>query len=67
MGSTTVTTIYVMGMEIELHGSTEDHRTVYYSAGGVFRVIGGSNAGLYFRLTDHQGSTIVIAELLTPD
>ena len=52
-GPTAVTTLYVAGMEIKLHGSTEDHRTVYYAAGGAFRVIGGSDAGLYFRLTDH--------------
>jgi RHS repeat-associated protein len=55
-----VTTLYVPSMEIELHGTTEDHRTVYYAAGGAFRVIGGSDAGLYFRLTDHLGSTSLI-------
>jgi hypothetical protein len=45
------------GTEIELHGATEDHRTVYYAAGGAFRVIGESEAGPPFRLADHLGST----------
>jgi YD repeat-containing protein len=47
-GSTVTTTIYVAGMEIELEGSTETQRTIYYS-GGAFRIIGGDDAGLYRR------------------
>jgi hypothetical protein len=57
-----VSTVYVAGMEIAFQGATEDHRTVYYAAGGAFRVIGGSEAGLSFRLTDHLGSTSLIAD-----
>ena len=34
----------------EKHISTEIQCTVYYGAGGAFRIIGGSNAGLYYRL-----------------
>ena len=30
--------------------------------GGAFRVIGGSNAGLYFRHGDHLGSTTVLSD-----
>ena len=57
-----VSTMYVAGMEIEFHGSSEDHRTAYYAQGGAFRVIGGSNVGLYFRHSDHLGSTSVISD-----
>src|SRR5574341_1352302 len=60
-GGTTTTTTYVAGMEIERVGRTETQRTVYYSAGGAFRIIGGANAGLYYRHTDHLGSTSVLS------
>jgi RHS repeat-associated protein len=49
-------------MEIELEGSTETQRTVYYSAGGAFRIIGGEDEGLYFRHGDHLGSTSVLSD-----
>jgi RHS repeat-associated protein len=61
-GSTVTTTIYVTGMEIELEGSTETQRTIYYSAGGAFRIIGGEDEGLYFRHGDHLGSTSVLSD-----
>jgi RHS repeat-associated protein len=61
-GTTVTTTIYVAGMEIEIEGSTETQRTVYYGAGGAFRIIGGSDAGLYYRHTDHLGSTSVVSD-----
>jgi RHS repeat-associated protein len=35
---------------------------VYYGAGGAFRIIGGGNAGLYFRHSDHLGSTSVLSD-----
>jgi len=56
------TTLYVAGMEIEIVSGTETQRTVYYPAGGAFRVIGGANAGLYFRHSDHLGSTSVLSD-----
>jgi len=56
------TTLYVAGMEIEKVSGTETQRTVYYPAGGAFRVIGGSNAGLYYRHSDHLGSTSVLSD-----
>jgi hypothetical protein len=55
-------TLYVAGMEIVTVDTVEEKRTVYYGAGGAFRVIGGENAGLYFRHTDHLGSTSVISD-----
>jgi len=61
-GTTTTTTTYVAGMEIEIVSGTETQRTVYYPAGGAFRVIGGANAGLYFRHSDHLGSTSVLSD-----
>lgn len=33
------------------------YRTLYYGMGGAFRVIGGTDEGLYFRHTDHLSST----------
>jgi RHS repeat-associated protein len=50
------------GMEIVTVDTVEEKRTVYYGAGGAFRVIGGEDAGLYFRHTDHLGSTSVISD-----
>jgi RHS repeat-associated protein len=35
---------------------------VYYGMGGAFRIIGGADAGLYFRHTDHLGSTSVLSD-----
>jgi hypothetical protein len=35
---------------------------LWWFAGGAFRVIGGSEAGLSFRLTDYLGSTALIAD-----
>jgi hypothetical protein len=35
---------------------------VYYGAGGAFRIIGGDSAGLYFRHSDHLGSTSVLSD-----
>lgn len=39
--TTTTTTLYVAGMEIELVNGTESKRTIYYPMGGAFRVYGG--------------------------
>jgi RHS repeat-associated protein len=61
-GETVTTTLYVAGMEIESVGGVESQRTVYYGAGGAFRIIGGDNAGLYFRHSDHLGSTSVLSD-----
>jgi len=61
-GTTTTTTIYVAGMEIEVVGSTESKRTIYYAAGGAFRVVGGADAGLYYRHADHLNSGAVISD-----
>jgi len=61
-GTTTTTTTYVAGMEIEVVGSTESKRTIYYSAGGAFRVVGGADAGLYYRHADHLNSSAVISD-----
>jgi len=60
VGNTTTT--YVAGMEIEKVSGAETQRTIYYPAGGAFRVIGGANAGLYFRHSDHLGSTSVLSD-----
>jgi RHS repeat-associated protein len=49
-------------MEIVTVDTVEEKRTVYYGSGGAFRVIGGEDAGLYFRHTDHLGSTSVISD-----
>ena len=58
------TTLYVAGMEIEKVSGTETQRTVYYPAGGAFRVIVASPASntLYFRHSDHLGSTSVLSD-----
>jgi len=61
-GTTITTTTYVAGMEIEVVGSTESKRTIYYAAGGAFRVIGGADAGLYYRHADHLNSSAVISD-----
>jgi RHS repeat-associated protein len=61
-GETVTTTLYVAGMEIESVGGVESQRTVYYGAGGAFRIIGGEDAGLYFRHSDHLGSTSVLSD-----
>jgi RHS repeat-associated protein len=63
-GTTVTTTLYVAGMEIEKVGGAETKRTVYYPSGGAFRVIGGSNAGLYYRHGDHLGSTSVLSDAI---
>lgn len=49
-------------MEIEFVDSTKTQRTVYYAMGGAFRIIGGSDAGLYYRHADHLGSTSVVSD-----
>jgi RHS repeat-associated protein len=49
-------------MEIELVDAVESQRTVYYAMGGAFRIIGGSDAGLYYRHTDHLNSTSVLSD-----
>jgi len=56
------TTIYVAGMEIEFEGATETKRTIYYGVAGAFRVIEGENDDLYFRHSDHLGSTSVLSD-----
>ncbi len=61
-GVTVTTTVYVAGMEIKLVGGTEESRTVYYGVAGAFRIIGGDEAGLYFRHADHLGSTSVLSD-----
>jgi RHS repeat-associated protein len=61
-GETVTTTIYVASMEIVLIDGNEDHRTLYYYAGGAFRIIGGDNAGLYFGHSDHLGSMAVLSD-----
>ena len=61
-GTTVTTTLYVAGMEIELVDSVESQRKIYYASGGAFRIIGGEDAGLYFKHGDHLGSTSVISD-----
>jgi len=66
VGSTT--TLYVSGMEIELtvdvsaHTNSWQKATVYYPAGGAFRVLTSSTNTLYYRHGDHLGSTSVMSD-----
>jgi len=61
-GQTVTTTLYIAGMEIESVDGTETQRTVYYGAGGAFRILGGEHEGLYYRHSDHLGSTSVLSD-----
>jgi len=58
------TTLYVAGMEIEKVSGTETQCTVYYPAGGAFRIIVASPSSntLYYRHSDHLGSTSVLSD-----